>query len=119
MQNTVNERKQNGDDFFSLLAVTYFCFGNYPANGLVTEQPQYSVAICFFSIWRNTETMLISNGLRFIFTCPLSLALPCIFHQSRSRIATGADIIESIDSQLMQILFPNIDFTQPLWNANT
>ena len=88
MQNTVNERKQNGDDFFSLLAVTYFCFGNYPANGLVTEQPQYSVAICFFSIWRNTETMLISNGLRFIFTCPLSLALPCIFHQSRHSYAT-------------------------------
>ena len=42
-----------------------------------------------------------------------------IFHRCRSRIATGADIIESIDSQLMQILFPNIDFTQPLWNANT
>ncbi len=41
-----------------------------------------------------------------------------IFHRCRSRIATGADIIESIDSQLMQILFPNIDFTQPLWNAN-
>lgn len=88
MQNTVNERKQNGDDFFSLLAVTYFCFGNYPANGLVTEQPQYSVAICFFSIWRNTETMLISNGLRFIFTCPLSLALPCIFHLARHTYAT-------------------------------
>lgn len=100
MQNTVNERKQNGDDFFSLLAVTYFCFGNYPANGLVTEQPQYSVAICFFSIWRNTETMLISNGLRFIFTCPLSLALPCIFHQSRHSFGTfliSEDIpIESI-----------------------
>lgn len=90
MQNTVNERKQNGDDFFSLLAVTYFCFGNYPANGLVTEQPQYSVAICFFSIWRNTETMLISNGLRFIFTCPLSLALPCIFHCARHGFATLA-----------------------------
>ena len=105
MQNTVNERKQNGDDFFSLLAVTYFCFGNYPANGLVTEQPQYSVAICFFSIWRNTETMLISNGLRFIFTCPLSLALPCIFHVARHTAATTVFLsngvpIETVSSML-------------------
>ena len=88
MQNTVYERKQNGEDFFSLPAVTYFCFGNCPANGLVTEQPQYSVAICFFTTWQNTETMLISNGLRFIFICSLSLALPCIFHVSRHTCAT-------------------------------
>ena len=97
MQNTVDERKQNGDDFFLSLAVTYFRSGNCPANGLVTEQPQYSVAICFFTTWQNTETMLISNGLRFIFICSLSLALPCIFHQSRHTFATmmltlGADL---------------------------
>lgn len=88
MQNTVDERKQNGDDFFLSLAVTYFRSGNCPANGLVTEQPQYSVAICFFTTWQNTETMLISNGLRFIFICSLSLALPCIFHTSRHTCAT-------------------------------
>lgn len=88
MQNTVDERKQNGDDFFLSLAVTYFRSGNCPANGLVTEQPQYSVAICFFTTWQNTETMLISNGLRFIFICSLSLALPCIFHVSRHTFAT-------------------------------
>ena len=88
MQNTVDERKQNGDDFFLSLAVTYFRSGNCPANGLVTEQPQYSVAICFFTTWQNTETMLISNGLRFIFICSLSLALPCIFHCSRHTAAT-------------------------------
>ena len=88
MQNTVDERKQNGDDFFLSLAVTYFRSGNCPANGLVTEQPQYSVAICFFTTWQNTETMLISNGLRFIFICSLSLALPCIFHSSRHTFAT-------------------------------
>ena len=88
MQNTVDERKQNGDDFFLSLAVTYFRSGNCPANGLVTEQPQYSVAICFFTTWQNTETMLISNGLRFIFICSLSLALPCIFHVSRHTCAT-------------------------------
>lgn len=53
MQNTVFERKQNGDDFFSSLAVTYFRFGNYPANGLATEQPQYSVVVCIFYSWQN------------------------------------------------------------------
>ena len=88
MQNIVYERKQNGEDFFSLPAVTYSRFGNCPANGLVTEQPQYSVAICFFTTWQNTETMLISNGLRFIFICSLSLALPCIFHTARHTHAT-------------------------------
>lgn len=83
MQNAVYERKQNGEGFFSLPAVTYSRFGNCPANGLVTEQPQYSVIICIFSTWQNAETKLISNGLRFIFTCPLFLAQPITFHCSR------------------------------------
>ncbi len=88
MQNTVYERKQNSEDFILLHFVTNICFGNRMANVLVTEQPQYSVVICAFSIWQNTETMLISNVLRFIFTCPLSLALPITFHQSRHSYAT-------------------------------
>ena len=105
MQNTVDERKQNGDDFFLSLAVTYFRSGNCPANGLVTEQPQYSVAICFFTTWQNTETMLISNGLRFIFICSLSLALPCIFHLARHTAATTVFLsngvpIETVSSML-------------------
>ena len=91
------ERKQNGEDFFSLLAVTYFHFGNCPANGLVTEQPQYSVVVCIFSTLQNTEISLIPNGLRLIFTCLLPLALPCIFHVARHTHATmmltlGADL---------------------------
>ena len=88
MQNIVYERKQNGEDFFSLPAVTYSRFGNCPANGLVTEQPQYSVAVCIFSTWQNSEIPLISNGLRFIFTCSLSLAEPITFHVSRHSAAT-------------------------------
>lgn len=88
MQNIVYERKQNGEDFFSLPAVTYSCFGNCPANGLVTEQPQYFVVICIFPTWQNTETMLISNGLRFIFTCSLFLAQPITFHVARHTFAT-------------------------------
>ena len=90
MQNIVYERKQNGEDFFSLPAVTYSCFGNCPANGLVTEQPQYFVVICIFPTWQNTETMLISNGLRFIFTCSLFLAQPITFHMARHTWATTA-----------------------------
>ena len=82
------ERKQNGEDFFSLLAVTYSRFGNCPANVLVTEQPQYSVVVCIFSTLQNAETPLIPNGLRFIYTCLLSLALPCIFHMARHTYAT-------------------------------
>ena len=97
MQNTVYECKQNGEDFFLSLSVTYSRFGNCPANGLVTEQPQYSVVVCIFSTWQNTEISLISNGLRLIFTCSLSLALPCIFHAARHTFATmmltlGVDI---------------------------
>ena len=105
MQNTVYERKQNSEDFILLHFVTNICFGNRMANVLVTEQPQYSVVICAFSIWQNTETMLISNVLRFIFTCPLSLALPITFHQSRHTAATTIFLsngvpIETVSSML-------------------
>ena len=82
------ECKQNGEDFFSLLAVTCSRFGNCPANGLVTEQPQYSVVVCIFSTSQNTEISLIPNGLRLIYTCSLLLALPCIFHSARHSYAT-------------------------------
>ena len=88
MQNIVYERKQNGEDFFSLLSVTCSRSGNCPANGLVTEQPLYYVVICIFSIWQNTETMLISNGLRLIFFCLLFLAQPISFHGLRHSFAT-------------------------------
>ena len=88
MQNTVYERKQNGEDFILLHSVTDIRFGNCPANGLVTEQPQYSVAVCIFSTRQNRETLLISNDLRLIFTSPLFLALPITFHQSRHSYAT-------------------------------
>ena len=97
MQNTVYECKQNGEDFFSSLCVTSFRFGNYPANGLVTEQPQYSVVVCIFHILQNTEIQLISNDLRLMFTYSLLLASPCIFHCFRHSYATlqlagGTDI---------------------------
>lgn len=96
MQNTVYECKQNGEDFFSSLTVTYFRFGNCPTNGLVTEQPQYYVVICIFSTWQNTETKLISNDLRFIFTCSLSLAQPITFHTARHTFASTVTLANNI-----------------------
>ena len=89
MQNTVYECKQNGEVFFSSLCVTSFRFGNRPANGLVTEQPQYSVVVCIFHILQNTEIQLISNDLRLIFTYSLLLASPCIFHLARHSFAVN------------------------------
>ena len=91
------ECKQNGEVFFSSLCVTYSCFSNYSTNGLVTEQPQYSVVVCIFHILQNTEIQLISNDLRLIFTYSLLLASPCIFHCARHtyatlQIAAGTDI---------------------------
>ena len=88
MQDTVYECKQNGEVFFSSLCVTSFRFGNRPANGLVTEQPQYSVVVCIFHILQNTEIQLISNDLRLIFTYSLLLASPCIFHMLRHTFAS-------------------------------
>lgn len=104
MQNAVYERKQNGEGFFSLPAVTYSRFGNCPANGLVTEQPQYSVIICIFSTWQNAETKLISNGLRFIFTCPLFLAQPITFHQSRHTFGTTITLANNVPLQDVSVM---------------
>ena len=114
MQNAVYECKQNGEDFFSLPAVTCSRFGNCPANVLVTEQPQYSVVICIFFTWQNIETMLISNGLRFIFTCPLFLAQPISFHLARHTFATTTTLSKGVPIETVSKMLghTNIETTQ-------
>nr|WP_243634901.1 tyrosine-type recombinase/integrase [Bacteroides sp. AM32-11AC] len=108
------ESKQNGEDFFSLPSVTYSRFGNWMANGLVTEQPQYSVVICVFSIWQNTETMLISNSLRFILTCLLFLAQPITFHFIRHTFATTTTLAKGVPIETVSKMLghTNIETTQ-------
>ena len=101
MQNIVYERKRNGADFILLHSVTTVRFGNRAANVLVTEQPQYFVVICIFFTWQNTETMLISNGLRFIFTCPLFLAQPITFHTSRHTFASTVTLANNISLEVV------------------
>lgn len=95
------ERKQNGEVFFSSLCVTYSRFGNCSANGLVTEQPQYSVVVCIFHILQNTEIQLISNDLRLIFTYSLLLASPCIFHCFRHTFASTVTLANNISLEVV------------------
>lgn len=58
---------------------------------------QYSALRCVSGIWQNSEKPLISNGLRFIFTCLLTGDLWVLFHCARHTFAVlmldlGADI---------------------------
>ena len=59
--------------------------------------PRHSALRCVSSIRQNNAKPLISNGLRFIFTCLLTGALWVLFHLARHTYATlqltnGTDI---------------------------
>ena len=49
---------------------------------------QYSALPCVSGIWQNSENPLISNGLRFVVTCLLTVALWVLFHLARHTCAT-------------------------------
>ena len=57
---------------------------------------------------------LIPNGLRLIFTCSLSLALPCIFHLARHTFATTMTLAKGvpIESVSKMLGHTNIQTTQ-------
>ena len=80
---------------------------------MVTEMAQYSALPCVFGIWQNSEKLLISNGLRFVVTCLLMVALWVLFHMARHSFGTltlTAGIpIESIARMMGHT---NIDSTQ-------
>lgn len=48
---------------------------------------QYSALPCVSGIWQNSENPLISNGLRFVVTCLLTVALWVLFHVARHTFA--------------------------------
>ena len=50
---------------------------------------QYSALPCVFGIWQNSEKLLISNGLRFVVTCLLMVALWVLFHCFRHSFAVN------------------------------
>ena len=50
---------------------------------------QYSALRCVSGIWQNSEKPLISNGLRFIFTCLPTGALGVLFHMFRHSFAVN------------------------------
>lgn len=49
---------------------------------------QYSALPCVSGIWQNSENPLISNGLRFVVTCLLTVALWVLFHLARHSFGT-------------------------------
>lgn len=100
---------KTGEDFFLLLPVTYGYFGNNTANGLVTEQLQYSIRFCFFSTWQNIAILLISNGLRFIFTYMFMLALLITFHSSRHTFASEICLLNGVPIETISRMLGHTD----------
>lgn len=75
---------------------------------------QYSALRCVSGIWQNSEKPLISNGLRFIFTCLLTGALWVLFHCSRHTYATTICLSNGVSLETLSKMLghKNITTTQ-------
>lgn len=60
---------------------------------------QYSALPCVFGIWQNSEKLLISNGLRFVVTCLLMVALWVLFHLARHSYATSICLANGVSME--------------------
>lgn len=75
---------------------------------------QYSALPCVSGIWQNSENPLISNGLRFVVTCLLTVALWVLFHLARHSFATEICLTKGvpIESVSKMLGHTNIQTTQ-------
>lgn len=65
---------------------------------------QYSALRCVSGIWQNSEKPLISNRLRFIFTCLLTAALWVLFHVARHTFGTTVTLANNVPLQDVSVM---------------
>lgn len=65
---------------------------------------QYSALPCVSGIWQNSENPLISNGLRFVVTCLLTVALWVLFHVARHTFATTITLANKVPLQDVSVM---------------
>ena len=70
---------------------------------------QYSALPCVFGIWQNSEKLLISNGLRFVVTCLLMVALWVLFHCARHTNATTVLLSHGVPIETVSRLLGHTD----------